>query len=180
MSNTLIYILYFSFLVLSIVLFFYKDYTRTLKTAKINKKEKFKVKIKEYANQIEAMRITQLTEILRKYNFKTKGDLKLAIEYYCNKQPKKIESSFLGWVASLSLTIASFIAISYNEIEKKIDYEKLKAIMGSTVGFIIIIVFSVWIIKQFINLIIFPKYELYTNLSEDLTYIYLNFKNFKS
>lgn len=177
MSNTLIYILYFSFLVLSILLFFYKNYTKTMKTAKINKKEKFKVKIKEYANQIEAMRITQLAETLRKYNFKTKEDLKLAIEYYSNKQPRKIKSDFWSWIVSISLTFASLIGITYNEAEKRIDQEKLATIMGSTLGFIIIIVFSVWIIKQFINLIIFPKYELYTNLSEDLTYIYLNFKS---
>ena len=97
-----------------------------------------------------------------------------------NKQPIKVESSYLGWIVSAVLTLSSFIQIAYDSEKQALDYTKIYIILGSSLGIIICFLVPILIIKSVISSIIFSKEKLHSDISEDLTYIYFNFNKYKN
>ena len=176
-DNFKYYFIYISFFIL-ILIYFYIDFINTIKSLKIKKKEKLINKFKLYIIQNKNNHINNLLKILTKHNFRTKNDLKLAIDYYNRKQPIQVESSFLAWIVSTALTLSSFVEIAYDSETKSIDYQKISIILRSTIGYIIAFLIPIIIFKIFINSIILPKKKIYSQLSEDLSYIYLNFNKY--
>lgn len=171
------YFIYISFFIL-ILVYFYIDFKNTIKCLTIKKKEKKTNILKLYVTQNKKNHINNLLKILTNHNFRTKNDLKLAIDYYNRKQPIQVESSFLAWIVSTALTLSSFVEIAYDSETKSIDYQKISIILGSTIGYIIAFLIPIIIFKIFINSIILPKKKIYSQLSEDLSYIYLNFNKY--
>src|SRR5699024_8436490 len=137
---------------------------------------KFKIYIKEVENQ----NINNLISLLKQYNFKTKNDLKMAIDYYNSEKPIKVESNYLGWIMSIALTLSSFIEIAYNTETQAIDITNISDIIVSNKIIIIVFLIPIIFLKFFINTVVIPKKILQSNLSEDLTYIYLNFDKYKN
>lgn len=171
-----IYILLFIF----VIGYFIINYIKTMKNINIKKKINIIKKLKMYAIEIEKQKFNNIILLLTKYNFKTKNDLKLAIDYYNSEKPIKIESDYLGWIVSIALTLSSFIEIAYNTETQSIDTTKISIILGSTLGILVEFLVPIIVFKIIINKIFISKKTIRSNLSDDLSYIYLNFNKYKN
>lgn len=171
-----IYILLFIF----VIGYFIINYIKTMKNINIKKKINIIKKLKMYAIEIEKQKFNNIILLLTKYNFKTKNDLKLAIDYYNSEKPIKVESDYLGWIVSIALTLSSFIEIAYNTETQSIDTTKISIILGSTLGILAEFLVPIIVFKIIINKIFISKKTIRSNLSDDLSYIYLNFNKYKN
>ena len=171
-----IYILLFIF----VIGYFIINYIKTMKNINIKKKINIIKNLKMYAIEIEKQKFNNIILLLTKYNFKTKNDLKLAIDYYNSEKPIKIESDYLGWIVSIALTLSSFIEIAYNTETQSIDTTKISIILGSTLGILAEFLVPIIVFKIIINKIFISKKTIRSNLSDDLSYIYLNFNKYKN
>ena len=171
-----IYILLFIF----VIGYFIVNYIKIMKISNIKKKISFIDKLKVYSNEVKKQNFNKIIQLLRQYNFKTKNDLKLAIDYFNSEKPIKVESDYLGWIVSISLTLSSFIEIAYNNETKAIDTTKISIILGSTLGIIIGFLIPIIILNLLINNLFISKKTIRSNLSDDLSYIYLNFNKYKN
>ena len=178
LNTIIICISLFATLIIAITIYFIKDYKRITKNQLQAKKLKDKLII--YVEEINKQKINKLIDSLKMYNISNKTNLKLAIDFYNNEKPKKIESDYLGWIVSSALTISSFIEIAYDSQSQTIDTTKLSVIMESTIGYIIIIILGIGMIKSIISGIIIPKQKSQSEISEDLTYIYINYNKYKN
>lgn len=178
-NNIKAYFIYISLFIL-VIIYFIVDFVKITKKYTINKKSTFLNKFKIYIKEVRKQNINNLILLLKQYNFKTKNDLKMAIDYYNSENPIKVESNYLGWIVSIALTLSSFIEIAYNPETQALDITKISVILGSTTGIIIVFLIPIIFFKFFINGIVIPKKRLQSNLSEDLTYIYLNFDKYKN
>lgn len=173
------YVLYI-FLIISIFIFFIYDYYVTMKKIKIRGKKNIAKKVKIYINEKNNSQINNLIFLLKKYNFKTKNDLKLAIDHYNTEKPLKIKSDYLGWIVSTALTISSFLEVAYNTETQAIDFTKITVLASSTLGIIIRVLIPILMINLIIKSIFIPKERIFSDLSEDISYIYLNFDKYKN
>ena len=171
-----IYVLLFIF----VIGYFIVNYIKIMKNSNIKKKISFLDKLKVYSNEVKKQNFNKIIQLLRQYNFKTKNDLKLAIDYFNSEKTIKVESDYLGWIVSISLTLSSFIEIAYNNETKTIDTTKISIILGSTLGIIIGFLIPIIILNLFINNLFISKKTIRSNLSDDLSYIYLNFNKYKN
>lgn len=171
-----IYVLLFIF----VIGYFIINYIKIMKNINIKKKISFIDKLKIYSNEVKKQNFNKIIQLLRQYNFKTKNDLKLAIDYFNSEKPIKVESDYLGWVVSISLTLSSFIDIAYNNETQTIDTTKISIILGSTLGIIIGFLIPIIILKLIINNLFISKKTIRSNLSDDFSYIYLNFNKYKN
>ena len=178
-NNIKAYFIYIPLFIL-VIIYFGVDFVKITKNYTINKKTTFLTKFKIYIKEVENQNINNLISLLKQYNFKTKNDLKMAIDYYNSEKPIKVESNYLGWIVSIALTLSSFIEIAYNTETQAIDTTKISVILGSTAGIIIVFLISIIFLNFFINSVVISKKRLQSNLSEDLTYIYLNFDKYKN
>lgn len=178
-NNIKAYFIYIPLFIL-VIIYFGIDIVKITKNYTNNKKNKFLTKFKIYIKEVENQNINNLISLLKQYNFKTKNDLKMAIDYYNSEKPIKVESNYLGWIVSIALTLSSFIEIAYNTETQAIDTTKISVILGSTAGIIIVFLISIIFLNFFINSVVISKKRLQSNLSEDLTYIYLNFDKYKN
>ena len=178
-NNIKAYFIYISLFIL-VIIYFGVEFVKITKNYTINKKTTFLTKFKIYIKEVENQNINNLILLLKQYNFKTKNDLKMAIDYYNSEKPIKVESNYLGWIVSIALTLSSFIEIAYNTETQAIDTTKISVILGSTAGIIIVFLISIIFLNFFINSVVISKKRLHSNLSEDLTYIYLNFDKYKN
>lgn len=178
-NNIKAYFIYISLFIL-VIIYFGIDFVKITKNYTINKKITFLDNFKIYIKEVENQNINNLISLLKQYNFKTKNDLKMAIDYYNSEKPIKVESNYLGWIVSIALTLSSFIEIAYNPETQAIDITKISVILGSTTGIIIVFLIPIIFFKFFINGVVIPKKRLQSNLSEDLIYIYLNFDKYKN
>ena len=170
----------YALLFIFVIGYFIINYIKTMKNINIKKKINIIKKLKMYAIEIEKQKFNNIILLLTKYNFKTKNDLKLAIDYYNSEKPIKIESDYLGWIVSIALTLSSFIEIAYNTETQSIDTTKISVILGSTLGIIIGFLIPIVIFKIIINKLFISKKTIRSNLSDDLSYIYLNFNKYKN
>ncbi len=171
-----VYVLLF----ICVVGYFIVDYIKIMKIINIKKKINFIDKLKIYSNEVKKQNFNKIIQLLKQYNFKTKNDLKLAIDYFNSEKPIKIESDYLGWIVSISLTLSSFIEIAYNNETQTIDTTKISVILGSTLGIMIGFLISIITLKLIINNLFISKKTIRSNLSDDLSYIYLNFNKYKN
>ncbi len=178
-NNIKLFFIY-TLLFILVIGYFIFEYFKVIKKCNIKRKTNFLNKFKVYLKETKNQDIDNLILLLKQYNFKTKNDLKMAIDYYNSEKPIKVESNYLGWIVSIALTLSSFIEIAYNTETQAIDTTKISVILGSTTGIIIVFLIPIIFLKFFINAVVIPKKRLQSNLSEDLTYIYLNFDKYKN
>jgi len=170
----------YTLLFIFVIGYFIINYIKTMKNINIKKKINIIKNLKMYAIEIEKQKFDNIILLLTKYNFKTKNDLKLAIDYYNSEKPIKIESDYLGWIVSIALTLSSFIEIAYNTETQSIDTTKISIILGSTLGILAEFLVPIIVFKIIINKIFISKKTIRSNLSDDLSYIYLNFNKYKN
>lgn len=178
-DNIKLYFIY-TLLFIFVIGYFIINYIKTMKNVNIKKKINIIEKLKIYSSEVEKQNFNNIILLLKQYNFKTKNDLKLAIDYYNSEKPIKVESDYLGWIVSISLTLSSFIEIAYNTETLAIDTTKISVILGSTLGIIIGFLIPIIIFKIIINKSFTSKKTIRSNLSDDLSYIYLNFDKYKN
>ena len=167
-------------IILLVLTYLIIDYNKIMKKINKNSKNKFIDNFKTYLHILKSGNLNNLITLLKKYNFKTKNDLKLAIDYFNSKRSIKIESSFWGHIVSALVSIASILAIAYDPITQKIDYDKISVIYGTSIGYILIAIIPIIMIKLIINNIAFSKEKLHLEISDKLSYIYINFDKFKN
>lgn len=170
----------YTLLFIFVIGYFIINYIKTMKNVNIKKKINIIEKLKIYSSEAEKQNFNNIILLLKQYNFKTKNDLKLAIDYYNSEKPIKVESDYLGWIVSISLTLSSFIEIAYNTETQAIDTTKISVILGSALGIIIGFLIPIIIFKIIINKSFTSKKTIRSNLSDDLSYIYLNFDKYKN
>lgn len=170
----------YTLLFLFVIGYFVINYIKTMKNVNLKRKINIIDKLKIYSKEVEKQDFNKIIQLLKQYNFKTKNDLKLAIDYYNSEKPIKVESDYLGWIVSFSLTLSSFIEIAYNSETQTIDTTKISVILGSTLGIIIGFLIPIVIFKIIINKLFISKKTIRSNLSDDLSYIYLNFNKYKN
>lgn len=170
----------YTLLFIFVIGYFIINYINTMKNVKFKKKMNIIDKFKIYSNEVEKQNFNNIVLLLKQYNFKTKNDLKLAIDYYNSEKPIKAESDYLGWIVSIALTLSSFIEIAYNNETQTIDTTKISVILGSTLGILLGFLVPIIIFKIIINKLFIPKKTIRSNLSDDLSYIYLNFNKYKN
>ena len=170
----------YTLLFIFVIGYFIINYIKTMKNVNIKKKINIIEKLKIYSSEVEKQNFNNIILLLKQYNFKTKNDLKLAIDYYNSEKPIKVESDYLGWIVSISLTLSSFIEIAYNTETQAIDTTKISVILGSALGIIIGFLIPIIIFKIIINKSLTSKKTIRSNLSDDLSYIYLNFDKYKN
>lgn len=170
----------YTLLFIFVIGYFIINYINTMKNVKFKKKMNIIDKFKIYSNEVEKQNFNNIVLLLKQYNFKTKNDLKLAIDYYNSEKPIKVESDYLGWIVSIALTLSSFIEIAYNNETQTIDTTKISVILGSTLGILLGFLVPIIIFKIIINKLFIPKKTIRSNLSDDLSYIYLNFNKYKN
>lgn len=170
----------YTLLFIFVIGYFIINYIKTMKNVNIKKKINIIEKLKIYSSEVEKQNINNIILLLKQYNFKTKNDLKLAIDYYNSEKPIKVESDYLGWIVSISLTLSCFIEIAYNTETQAIDTTKISVILGSALGIIIGFLIPIIIFKIIINKSFTSKKTIRSNLSDDLSYIYLNFDKYKN
>lgn len=170
----------YTLLFIFVIGYFIINYIKTMKNVNIKKKINIIDKLKIYSNEVKKQNFNKIILLLKQYNFKTKNDLKLAIDYYNSEKPIKVESDYLGWIVSIALTLSSFIEIAYNNETQTIDTTKISVILGSTLGIIIGFLIPIIIFKIIINKLFISKKTIRSNLSDDLSYIYLNFNKYKN
>ena len=173
---------YFIYVLLSIFVIGYSivNYVKIMKNNNIKNKTNFIEKLNAYSNEIKKQNFNRIILLLKQYNFKTKNDLKLAIDYFNSEKSIKVESDYLGWIISISLTLSSFIEIAYNTETQTIDTTKISVILGSTIGILIEFLITIIILNLVINVLFISKKTIRSNLSDDLSYIYLNFNKYKN
>lgn len=170
----------YTLLFIFVIGYFIINYIKTMKKVNIKKKINIIEKLKIYRSEVEKQNFNNIILLLKQYNFKTKNDLKLAIDYYNSEKPIKVESDYLGWIVSIALTLSSFIEIAYNSETQTIDTTKISVILGSTLGIIIGFLIPIIIFKIIINKSFTSKKTIRSNLSDNLSYIYLNFDKYKN
>lgn len=170
----------YTLLFIFVIGYFIINYIKTMKNVNIKKEINIIEKLKIYSSEVEKQNFNNIILLLKQYNFKTKNDLKLAIDYYNSEKPIKVESDYLGWIVSISLTLSSFIEIAYNTETQAIDTTKISVILGSALGIIIGFLIPIIIFKIIINKSFTSKKTIRSNLSDDLSYIYLNFDKYKN
>lgn len=170
----------YTLLFIFVIGYFIINYIKTLKKVNIKKKINIIKNLKMYAIEIEKQKFDNIILLLKQYNFKTKNDLKLAIDYYNSEKPIKVESDYLGWIVSIALTLSSFIEIAYNNETQTIDTTKISVILSSTLGILLGFLVPIIIFKIIINKLFISKKTIRSNLSDDLSYIYLNFNKYKN
>lgn len=167
-------------IILLVIAYLIIDYNKTIKNNSKASKSKLLDNLKTYLHILKSGNFNNLITLLKKYNFKTKNDLKLAIDYFNSKRSIKIESSFWGQMVSALVSIASILTVAYDPITQKIDYTKVSIIYGTSIGYMLIAIIPIIIIKLIIDNIAFSKEKLHTELSDKLSYIYINFDKFKN
>ena len=80
----------------------------------------------------------------------------------------------------IALTLSSFIEIAYNNETQTIDTTKISVILSSTLGILLGFLVPIIIFKIIINKLFISKKTIRLNLSDDLSYIYLNFNKYKN
>ena len=140
------------------------------------KKKTIKEKIHRYLEKSNNCQKDILNDLLKKYNFKEKDEIKMMIFHFENCKSIKIESSLMSWVLTVSISIASFLEIAYDDTTNSINYSKLNVILNNTAIICIYLLLSLMILKTIID-----QFSRNNNtkdsLIEDLTKIYLNKKN---
>lgn len=178
-SNIAVFYTFYIFFFIYIFIYLCIDFTITIKNLKINYKKSLLNLLYLYIKENTKSPINDLAKILANHNFKTKADLKLAIDFYNEQRPFKVEADFIAWIISITAVITSLVQIAYDKDSKIINLSKLLAIFQTTMGFVIITIISVFVLKRIINYIFIPKKELYSRLSQDIAYIYLNFEKYR-
>lgn len=168
----------FILLIMASVSYFLIDYFKIMKG--INVKEKgIKSRIKAYNNKIEKLKFDSIIKLLKQYNLKTKSDLKFAIDYFISEKPIKTVPNLLELIITIFFSLAAFIGVAYNTETKSLNIEMINKIIDSTLAVLLCTLVPILIVKFIIDIFKNPKDKRYTNLINDLSYIYVNFDKFE-
>lgn len=131
--------------------------------------------VREYYNIDDRLRMDNLVADLARHNIRNENDLKLTLDYYQSRLPGDSRPNLLEWFLTMIVTVSSVTIVTYDEELGMVDLPKLFEILWATM----IIVAPFLIAKLIAAGISQSRNKIDTILVEDLSYIYVNFANFK-
>lgn len=131
--------------------------------------------VREYYDIDDRLRVDNLVADLARHNIRNENDLKLTLDYYQSRLPGDSRPNLLEWVLTMIVTVSSVTIVTYDEELGMVDLPKLFEILWATM----IIVAPFLIAKLIAAGISQSRNKIDTILVEDLSYIYVNFANFK-
>lgn len=169
--NIKIYSVFVALIFLIIVRFIINFIKETKKT-----KKSIKEKIHQHLEKTSNCPKEKLNDLLNKYKFKEKDEIKMMILHFEKSKSVKMESSLMSWILTASISIASFLEIAYDNTTNSINYSKLNIILNDTTIICIYLLLSLLMIKTIVNQ--FSRSNSTKDmLIEDLTNIYLSKKS---
>lgn len=158
-----------------IVYFFWREIRRSVDKTK---KHTLREQLILYRDNEEYARLNQLLLILRKYNIKTKDDLRIVLNYFEGRQPTPTKPNVLEWIVSVMIALVSVVVIAYNESTRSIDYDKLFVILVTTASFASIVLMPVVIITIVRAIAQTRRARTEFILIEDLSYLIINYEKY--
>lgn len=163
-------------LLVLVILYEYKNYKKYI--SEENKNKKFKEKLEIYFDSLNKQLINDIIAILNKENINAKNDILLVINYYNKKRPLIVKTSIWERIASIVITVASFVVVFVDDKNKTIDYDKLLIVLGSIFG-IVAVVLIMYLFLKFFTSVRKSNESFYSELEEHLTHIYINYKDYE-
>lgn len=162
-------------LLILVAMFFWQDMRMVIGG---NKPMKFSAKLEAYARADEKLRLRGLVASLAENNFRTRDDLRMAIDYFEKQRPVTTKTGVLEWVLSIAIALASVVAIAYNDDQHMVDNLKLLGIIGPTLQIVLMVVVPMFAVGILARNIFFSQAKIDSILIEDLAYIYVNFDKY--
>lgn len=159
---------------ISTLLFYIKNYNKYINLKNKLFNNQTKVRYSDYKNNRELFNIIL---ILKNKNIIQKEDLKHIIEYYRIKIPRNIKQNIFNTIIEILLGVLSFSIIFIGE-DKLIDLNKAVANLELIIILSIIIIFYFSLGKVIKNVFV-TKDKVYLSLEEKLSFVYINYNNFK-
>lgn len=156
--------------------FFSIDMQRVIGHKKIPRS--YLARLQAYAVADQELRIANLLKSLKRNHLIQKDDLRLAIAFFEHNRPVTTKTGLLEWILSIAVTLASVVAIAYDDNLHAIDMTKLLGILLPSVRIALSILVPVLAIGFISNRIFFSKSKIDTILIEDLAFIYVNYDRF--
>ena len=138
-----------------------------------------RIKIQAYARADNEYRLNNLLNILHEHNIRTREDLELAIRYFEGRRPVVTKTSLLEWVLTIAITLASVVAIAYDDNSQAINDMKLFHILWPTFRIVLFVMVPGFVIGFISNKVFFSRSKVDSILIEDLSYIYVNYDKFQ-
>lgn len=157
--------------------FFVRDIRIVLK--KFKKESSLKAKLAAYAKVDREIRLANLVASLQAHHITSKEDLKLTLDYFLNQQPTATKTSVLEWVLSVAVALTSTVALAYDTTIQAFSITKFLAIIGPTVGIVVVIVIPILLIGVIVNRTFFSETQIESILAEDLACLYINYDEMK-
>jgi len=175
--NRLILTIIMSFILIILCLIYeVKNYKKLIPES--SKQNIFK-KIFRYILVEEEDKLDNIIAILKRNKIRKKNDILLMINYYNNRLPINIATSFSSKFISFIVTIASYIVIFVDEEQGVIDYNKFFIFINSAGSLFFIIIFIYLSISFAKYILKFHSNDLYLDIDDYLSYIYVNYDHFK-
>lgn len=134
----------------------------------------------DYNNADEVRRRTSLIVSLRKNNFKTRDDLKLALDHFEQQIPTPSKPSALELILSAAVGLMSLVVLAYDEESGVVNFSKFWSILWPTLGVALMILVPVFLIGYLVKKMIYSHTKIEVILVEDLAYIYINFDKLRT
>lgn len=131
-----------------------------------------------YEMQNQKLRRDTLVAELQKHHIASLEDLQLAINFYSAQRPVTAKTGLLEWVLSIVVTLASIVALAYDDQLGSVNQTKLIGVVWPTVQLLLIIIIPIMLIGFISGKVFFSHAKIDSILIEDLSYIYVNFDEY--
>lgn len=136
-------------------------------------------KLAAYTQADDEVRMKNLVHDLRAHHLQTKDDIRITLEYFEKQRPVTTRTSLLEWVLSVAITLASIVALAYDDTDSAVNNLKLIGIIWPTVKIVLVIMVPILVIGVISKKVFFSRAKIDSILVEDLAYIYVNFDLFE-
>lgn len=164
-------------LLVLIFFFFWRDICRaTRQSGKHTLREKLII----YHETESYERLSNLLQVLRKYNIRTRDDLRLVLNHFEGRQPSPTKPNILEWIVSVMIALVSVVVIAYNESTRSIDINKLVVILVTTTSFALVTLMPILVVAVARAVVQTRRAKTDYILIEDLSYILINFDRYSN
>lgn len=143
------------------------------------KKDTFKRLLHTYIQNLNSIITDRLVNTLKENNVNNKDKIRILIDYYNKNKPLNTKLNPLEIIASIFVSLASLVVIAYNDITKQLDINTFVYILYYTFIITLFILLPMILIHFIFKSLFLSKEFLNSSLLGELTYIYMNYENYK-
>lgn len=143
------------------------------------KKDTFKRLLHTYIQNLNSIITDRLVNTLKENNVNNKDKIRILIDYYNKNEPLNTKLNPLEIIARIFVSLASLVVIAYNDITKQLDINTIVYILYYTFIITLFILLSMILIHFIFKSLFLSKEFLNSSLLDELTYIYMNYDNYK-